>query len=68
MLRSAQDAHQRGLARPFCPSSVHRPGFDRQRHVIERADSGERLGNPTHFGQAGATPSKLCERGHLMAI
>ena len=72
MLRAAQDAHQRGLAGAVLPEQhVHLAGVDRQRHVVERADSGERLGDPAHVEQGRHADEIIRARPfarHLMAI
>src|SRR5207244_4146143 len=50
MMRAAEDAHQRGLARSVLPEQyVNRPGFNRQRDAIESTDARECLGDPAHL-------------------
>jgi hypothetical protein len=50
MVRTAEDFDERGLPRSVLPEqNMDLSGIYGHRHVLERADSGERLGDSTHL-------------------
>jgi len=59
MMRAAQDAHQRRLARSVLTEQhVHGAGVDHQRHILERADPRKRFGDSAHL-EKGRHRAKL---------
>ncbi len=65
MVRAAQDLDERGLPCAVLPEQdVHLSGVHRQRYVLERADSRERLGDSTHLENRRHDEENYTESSH----